>query len=149
VKLESRAITNSERMRDSAVMISSTMPSAKYSCSASALRQVNGKTATDGLSRRGDSVWSQQAYPRAAPRSPPAPCQRIGLLRLAGLRNVHTAERVQSRKSSDPRPPNGLSENEFNTHWKAIADHLVDPATLLVDQLFVQAWGERWPQNYV
>jgi hypothetical protein len=30
---------------------------------------------------------------------------------------------------------------EFNAHWKAVADHLADPATLLIDQLFVQAWG--------
>ena len=37
VKLELRAMTNSHRMRDSAVMISSTMPSTKYSCSGSPL----------------------------------------------------------------------------------------------------------------
>jgi len=37
VKLELRAMTNSQRMRDSAVMISSTMPSAKYSCFGSPL----------------------------------------------------------------------------------------------------------------
>ena len=36
-------------MRDSAVMISSTMPSAKYSCSGSPLRFWNGSTAIDGL----------------------------------------------------------------------------------------------------
>ena len=35
VKLELRASTNSQRMRERAVMISSTMPSAKYSCSES------------------------------------------------------------------------------------------------------------------
>ena len=33
VKFELRAVTNSYRMRESAVMISSTTPSAKYSCS--------------------------------------------------------------------------------------------------------------------
>ena len=53
MKLELRAITNSQRMRDSAVMISSTMPSAKYSCSGSPLRFWNGNTAIDGLSGRG------------------------------------------------------------------------------------------------
>ena len=37
VKLELRAMTNSQRMRDSAVMISSTMPSTKYPCSGSPL----------------------------------------------------------------------------------------------------------------
>ena len=39
-------------MRDSAVMISSTIPSAKYSCSGSPLRLAKGRTAIDGLSRR-------------------------------------------------------------------------------------------------
>ena len=36
--------------RDSAVMISSTMPSAKYSCSGSPLILAKGSTAIDGLS---------------------------------------------------------------------------------------------------
>jgi hypothetical protein len=38
------------RLRESAVMISSTMPSAKYSCSGSPPIFVNGNTAIDGLS---------------------------------------------------------------------------------------------------
>ena len=37
-------------MRDSPVMISSTMPSVKYSCSGSPLMFWNGRTAIDGLS---------------------------------------------------------------------------------------------------
>jgi len=37
VKLKLRAITNSDLYRDRAVMMSSTMPSAKYSCSGSPL----------------------------------------------------------------------------------------------------------------
>src|SRR5262249_48373947 len=53
VKLELRAMTKSQRMRDSAVMISSTIPSAKYSCSGSPLIFWNGSTAIDGLSGRG------------------------------------------------------------------------------------------------
>ena len=40
-------------MRDSAVMMSSTMPSAKYSCSGSPLMFWNGRTAIDGLSGSG------------------------------------------------------------------------------------------------
>src|ERR1700686_138497 len=43
-------MTNSQRMRESAVMISSTMPSAKYSCSGAPLIFWNGSTAVDGLS---------------------------------------------------------------------------------------------------
>src|SRR5215831_701831 len=38
-------MTNSQRMRESAVMISSTIPSAKYSCSGSPLIFWNGNTA--------------------------------------------------------------------------------------------------------
>src|SRR5262249_39301628 len=47
-------MTNSERMRLSAVMISSTIPSAKYSCSGSPLILANGSTAIDGLSGNGN-----------------------------------------------------------------------------------------------
>src|SRR5438105_391971 len=43
-------MTKSQRMRDSAAMMSSTTPSAKYSCSESPLRFWNGKTAMEGLS---------------------------------------------------------------------------------------------------
>ena len=50
MKVELRAITNSHLIRDSAVMMSSTMPSTKYSCSGSPLIFWNGKTAIDGLS---------------------------------------------------------------------------------------------------
>ena len=50
MKLELRAMTNSHVIRESAVMISSTMPSAKYSCSGSPLILVKASTAIDGLS---------------------------------------------------------------------------------------------------
>src|SRR5438105_3493270 len=40
------------RLRDGAVMMSSTMPSAKYSCSASPLKFWNGRIAIDGFSGR-------------------------------------------------------------------------------------------------
>jgi len=56
MKLEFRAMTISQRMRDGAVMISSTMPSAKYSCSGSPLRLWNGSTAIDGREGRGGSA---------------------------------------------------------------------------------------------
>jgi hypothetical protein len=47
---QQRAITNSHLIRDSPVMISSTSPSAKYSCSGSPLMFWNGRTAIEGLS---------------------------------------------------------------------------------------------------
>ena len=53
MKLELRAITNSHRDRDRPVMMSSAMPSAKYSCSGSPLMLANGSTAIDGLSGSG------------------------------------------------------------------------------------------------
>ena len=43
-------MTNSQRIRDSAPMMSSTTPSAKYSCSGSPLRFRNGSTASEGFS---------------------------------------------------------------------------------------------------
>lgn len=50
MKLELRAITNSHRMRDSPVMMSSTIPSTKYSCSGSPLMFWKGRTPIEGLS---------------------------------------------------------------------------------------------------
>ena len=46
-------MTKSDLDRDSPVMMSSTMPSAKYSCSGSPLMFWNGSTAMEGLSGRG------------------------------------------------------------------------------------------------
>src|SRR6266403_1711671 len=50
---EFRAITNKDFNRDKEVMMSSAIPSAKYSCSGSPLMFVNGSTAIEGLSGRG------------------------------------------------------------------------------------------------
>jgi hypothetical protein len=58
-----RAITKRPENRDSAVMISSTIPSAKYSCSGSPPMLVKGKTAMDGLS---GGVRSESVPPRGA-----------------------------------------------------------------------------------
>src|SRR3954468_22084991 len=66
VKLELRAITNSQRIRDNAEMMSSTTPSVKYSCSASPLRFTNGKAAMDGLSGRGSASASDLLEERGA-----------------------------------------------------------------------------------
>src|SRR5246127_4465066 len=52
MKLELRAITNNQQMRDKAVMMSSTTPSVKYSCSMSPLRFTNGSAAMEGMSGR-------------------------------------------------------------------------------------------------
>src|SRR6516162_1759165 len=52
MKAELRAMTKSHGSRAIAVVISSTMPSAKYSCSGSPDMFWNGSTASDGLSGR-------------------------------------------------------------------------------------------------
>ena len=62
MKLELRAMTNSQDKRDSAVMISSTRPSAKYSCSGSPDRLLNGRTAMEAFSRRTGSVLTAGAF---------------------------------------------------------------------------------------
>ena len=80
VKVLLRAITNSQRIRDSAVMISSTMPSAKYSCSGSPDMFWNGSTAIDGLSGNGSGA---SAPTRAADAVPPSPASGGGLLAAA------------------------------------------------------------------
>src|SRR6266851_4075906 len=74
VKLELRAMTKSQRMRESAVMISSTMPSAKYSCSGSPLILAKGSTAIDGLSGSGSAGGS--AAPTRALRALPSTRKR-------------------------------------------------------------------------
>jgi SAM-dependent methyltransferase len=81
------------------------------------------------------------------------------LLREAGLRNIRTKVHVRAVEPGDPRRTHRLglldvtrprilatgrlTEAEFDSHREALARHLADPATLLIDQLFVQSWGVR------
>src|SRR5580765_2772487 len=51
-------MTNRDRTRDSAVVISSTMPSAKHSCSGSPLMFWKGRTAREGLSGKESAMCS-------------------------------------------------------------------------------------------
>src|SRR5215472_4562592 len=53
MNVELRAMTNSARDFDNKVIMSSAMPSAKYSCSGSPLILANGNTAIDGLTGSG------------------------------------------------------------------------------------------------
>lgn len=79
------------------------------------------------------------------------------LLRRAGVTGVRTKVHVRAVEVGDTRRLHRLktfraakasilasepmSELEFEAHWRAASDHIADPATLLIDQLFVQAWG--------
>lgn len=81
------------------------------------------------------------------------------LLRSAGVREIRTKIHVRAVEIGDPRRTHRLgildvskdkilatgrlSETEFNEHRAALAAHLADPDTLVIDQLFVQAWGKR------
>ena len=57
MKLEFRSITNNALTRDNSVMMSSAMPSAKYSHAGSPLRLPKGMTATDGLFNGGSDLF--------------------------------------------------------------------------------------------
>ena len=96
-------MTNSQRMRLSAVMISSTMPSTKYSCSGSPDMFWNGNTAIDGLSGSDSAAGWTAAVPVAStsesgrnargPISGPMRYTRTGLtifLRLCSPRSSKT-----------------------------------------------------------
>jgi SAM-dependent methyltransferase len=81
------------------------------------------------------------------------------LLRQAGLADIRTKVHVRAAEIGDPRRRHRLNvissarpkivdqglltEAQYLTHTRALADHLADPATLLIDQLFIQSWGRR------
>lgn len=81
------------------------------------------------------------------------------LLRQAGLADVRAKVHCRAVEVGDRRRTHRLgildvakprilaaglmSEVEFETHREALARHLADPDVLLVDQLFVQAWGRK------
>src|ERR1700738_4077180 len=78
-------MTKSQRMRESAVMISSTMPSAKYSCSGSPLMLAKGSTAIDGLSGSGNGAPPPPPPPPPPPATPsPHPGAGGGPRRFGG-----------------------------------------------------------------
>jgi SAM-dependent methyltransferase len=81
------------------------------------------------------------------------------LLRSAGVAEVRAKVHVRAVEVSERRRTHRLGildvakarilaagrlgEAEFDAHRAALAEHLADPGTLLIDQLFVQAWGAR------
>jgi SAM-dependent methyltransferase len=81
------------------------------------------------------------------------------LLRSAGVREVQTKVHVKAVDVGESRRTHHLgllevmhekilglgrfSEREFADHKKALLQHLLDPATLLIDHLLVQAWGRK------
>ena len=68
-------MTKNHLTRDNALVMSSTMPSAKYSCSGSPLMFVKGRTAIDGLSGNERQQFSSRRRSRRVCAQPgkPAP----------------------------------------------------------------------------
>jgi len=94
-------------MRERAVMISSTMPSTKYSCSGSPLRLTNGSTAINGLSGSANSggrgsagISGARAAGFASRASPTKRTPFAGEGADQGLRRAAVADRAPRR--SDP-----------------------------------------------
>ena len=81
------------------------------------------------------------------------------LLREAGIQNIQMKIEVAAPKPGDHRRTQlislidsirgkvvsmGLmSETELNGHREALLNHLANPSTTVIDELFVQCWGEK------
>ncbi|MCZ7560279.1 MAG: hypothetical protein M5U30_09715 [Burkholderiaceae bacterium] len=70
-----RETTANQRKRDSAVMTSSEMPSAKYSCAGSPFRLANGRTAIEGL-RTGSPACASAGSGRSVSDTATDPAKR-------------------------------------------------------------------------
>src|SRR5215471_11866549 len=99
-------------------MISSTMPSAKYSCSGSPPMLVKGRTAMDGLSGNGGS--SLFANARAGPSAHPC-CDAYRFRRFIKLRYRRNKPVAAAGNSLDDRA--------------TVADRLADLADALCERL--------------
>jgi hypothetical protein len=91
-------MTNSSEKRDSSVMMSPTMPSAKYSCSGSAFRLAKGKTAIEGLPGR-----ARAGLVRSAAVSVIAAA--VGASRTAATKRNPLRGSVLIRRCSSPLSP--------------------------------------------
>jgi SAM-dependent methyltransferase len=82
------------------------------------------------------------------------------LLRAAGVQNIQTKVTVATPPPGDYRRTHLISlidsvrdkviakgvldEAKLNEHRQALARHLDDPATTVIDKLLVQCWGRKW-----
>ena len=136
-------MTNSSENRDSSVMMSSTMPSAKYSCSGSPLRLVKGRTAIEGLSGRARAGLGGSTGPRRHPcrdgpcSSRTAPTKRKPLRGsvlisrcsspLSPIAPRAALMRVVSAASETMRPlPDGGDQVVLADHALPVADQVVE-----------------------
>ena len=92
-------MTNIHRMRDNSVMMSSAMPSEKYSCSGSPLILVNASTAIDGLSGSGRAV-GRSATPRRTLNTWTFPAMPFS----SGVPRSSTSSAILPAASSRTRP---------------------------------------------
>src|ERR1700719_3571281 len=103
-------MTWSHLIRDKPVMMSSTMPSAKYSCSGSPLILVNGNTDIDGLSGNGSRSFS---------RAPRHDRDHDVKERVVGAQPERNADQCADRPGDD------RTDRERNKYlYKALDQHL-------------------------
>src|ERR1700681_4426891 len=109
-------MTKSDLDRDSPVMSSSTMPSAKYSCSGSELRLVKGSTAIEGLSGSvrvgfsGSTVLSATAGPVPPCASRTGPTKRKPLRGSVLIRRCSLPESPIALRAAFRRVVNAASD---------------------------------------
>lgn len=98
-----------------------------------AVRRTNGNGTTGRtlpwlLRSSGVSDIRHKVHVRSVELGDRRRTHRLGILQVAKPRILATGR---------------LSEAEFGRHFTALTEHLANPDTLLIDQLFVQAWGRR------
>ena len=133
-------MTNSSENRDSSVMMSSTMPSAKYSCSGSEFRLVKGRTAMEGLSGRASAAlalpWASR-WPRHPPALPAPSHETIALPRqrldqtlfltvIADRTSGHIQAGRQCRVRDDAPVPYGRNQIVLADNASSISDEVVE-----------------------
>src|SRR5215469_11145103 len=96
-------MTNSARKRDNSMMMSSVMPSEKYSCAGSSLRLANGSTAIDGLlGRASESAASG------------ADCMIVAGCALANMQSME--------QTGDPMVRRGAGHRDNNARGRPFRD---------------------------
>src|SRR5260221_438575 len=122
MKDELRAITRNQRSFDSAVMMSSLMPSEKYSCSGSPLMLLKGSTAMAGRSGSGKgsgdgSSISAGNGSAASTGSPSGPFQHPAAHKRQANPIPGTGDKTEPRQSAQRNP----APNPSNPLWRRYA----------------------------
>ncbi len=155
VKAVLRATTDRAETLDRSVMMSSLMPSLKYSCSASPLMLANGRTQTDSLRAAGAAVGAPGAEAEAvrsarllttffqpgASMSPVQPARSAHWMRSKGMGSL-APSRVSwtSLRSSRARSASDCTHSDFT----ASADQMTSTALAARKRSSMTSLYERW-----